>query len=86
MTELIIHAEQPKRIILTSAIKSDAWINFKQPTIFGKGAFQKKKCQGYRGGLTNNYPRLILAKAIYVERNSDHLFTIIKRCIWVSFP
>lgn len=41
MTELIIHAEQPERIILTSAIKSDAWINFKQQAIFGKGAFEK---------------------------------------------
>lgn len=65
MTELIIHAEQPERIILTSAIKSDAWINFKQQAIFGKGAFEKR-CRRYHGGLINNYPKLILGKIIYV--------------------
>lgn len=49
-------------------------------TIFGKGEFWKK-CRGYHGGLTNNYPTLILRKIIYVLGNLDILLTIIKRCM-----
>ena len=46
----------------------------------------KKIFQGYHGGLINNCPKLILGKIIYVEENLDYLLSIIKICVWFSFP